>query len=108
MDSGKEEIKEKLRSEIQKTLSEITELKEFTKPIAPENAIGRLSRMDAINNKSIYDAALLKAREKLHKLQVAEKNVENPDFGICVKCRKPIPLGRILLMPHSNRCVNCA
>ena len=34
-------------------------------PIAPENAIGRVSRMDAINNKSVNEAALKKAEIKL-------------------------------------------
>ena len=108
MGKGNKEIRQKIQSEIKKTEIEISELKELTKPIAPENAIGRLSRMDAINNKSIYDAALIKARDKLQKLLVADRNVDNPDFGICVKCGKPIPVGRILLLPQSNRCVNCA
>ena len=36
--------------------------KEITKPIAPENAIGRISRMDAINNKSVTEAALRQAK----------------------------------------------
>ena len=31
----------------------IEEYRELTKPIPPENAIGRVSRMDAINNKSV-------------------------------------------------------
>jgi DnaK suppressor protein len=108
MGKGNKEIKDKIQSEIRNTELEISDLKELTKPIAPENAIGRLSRMDAINNKSIYDAALVKAQDKLQKLQIAERNVDKPDFGICVKCGKPIPIGRILLMPQSNRCVNCA
>jgi len=30
------------------------------------------------------------------------------DFGICVRCKNPIPLERIMLIPQSNRCVNCA
>ena len=108
MGKGNKEIRQKIQSEIKKTEIEISELKELTKPIAPENAIGRLSRMDAINNKSIYDAALVKAQDKLQKLLVADRNVDNPDFGTCVKCGKPIPIGRILLIPQSNRCVNCA
>jgi len=108
MGKGNKEIRQKIQSEIQKTEIEISELKELTKPIAPENAIGRLSRMDAINNKSIYDAALVKAQDKLQKLLIANRNVDKSDFGICVKCGKPIPVGRILLMPQSNRCVNCA
>ena len=31
----------------------IEEYRELTKPIPPENAIGRVSRMDAINNRSV-------------------------------------------------------
>ena len=40
--------------------SRIVELKEFTEPVSPDNAFGRVSRMDAINNKSIFDASLMK------------------------------------------------
>ena len=35
------------------TKKDIKGLKEATKPISPENSIGRVSRMDAINNKSV-------------------------------------------------------
>ncbi|MGS2761853.1 TraR/DksA family transcriptional regulator [Sinomicrobium sp. M5D2P9] len=30
------------------------------------------------------------------------------DFGICIKCKKPIPMGRIMAMPQSTLCVHCA
>jgi RNA polymerase-binding transcription factor len=49
----KDAIKKKIYSEIEKTEGVIVEYKEQSKPISPENAIGRVSRMDAINNKSI-------------------------------------------------------
>ena len=62
------EIKKKIESEILKTEEIILEYKELSKPIAPENAIGRISRMDAINNKSVTEAALRQAMEKLSKL----------------------------------------
>ena len=102
------EIKEKIIIEIDKTEKSIVEYKEITKPIAPENAIGRISRMDAINNKSVTEAALRTAEEKLDKLNYMIKQVGENDFGVCVKCKKPIPIGRILLMPQSRHCVNCA
>ena len=54
------ELKEKIDQEIEKLQLDISELKEQVKPIAPENAIGRLSRMDAINNRSVNEAALRK------------------------------------------------
>jgi len=102
------EVKEKIVSEIEKTEKSILEYKEITKPIAPENAIGRISRMDAINNKSVAEAALREAEGKLSKLKYVLGQVDEDDFGVCVKCKKQIPLGRILLMPQSRYCVNCA
>ncbi len=47
------EIKEKIISEIRKTEKRIAEFKELTKPTAPDCAIGRVSRMDAINNNNL-------------------------------------------------------
>ena len=104
----KEELRLKIEEELAKTKSKIEEYKEFTKPIAPENAIGRVSRMDAINNKSVNEAALRKAEQKLKGLQVALNNLEDPDFGKCARCKNDIPVGRILLMPHARFCVHCA
>lgn len=28
-------------------------------------------------------------------------------FGICVACEEPIPLQRLVLLPHTRRCVTC-
>ncbi|MBT8394344.1 MAG: TraR/DksA family transcriptional regulator [Flavobacteriaceae bacterium] len=94
--------------EIEKTKDSVEKYKELSKPIAPENAIGRVSRMDAINNKSVNEAALLKAELKLNSLRIALNNIHEPNFGICSKCNNPIPVGRIMLMPQSRFCVHCA
>lgn len=105
---NKVEIKAQINSEIVKTEKLIQEYAELTKPIEPENAIGRISRMDAINNKSVTEAALRKAKDKLEKLKFAFSKVNDNDFGICIKCKKTIPLGRILIMPQARTCVNCS
>ena len=104
----KVEIKAKIESEIQKTEKQIQEYKELTLPVAPENSIGRISRMDAINNKSVTEAALRKAKEKLEKLKFAQSRVDDEEFGVCFKCKRAIPLGRILIMPQSRTCVKCS
>lgn len=105
---NKDQIKQRIEEEILATETLVTRYKDLTKPIAPENAIGRVSRMDAINNKSVNEAALRKAEQKLNNLKVAMTKIEDPDFGLCVRCKKTIPLGRILLMPQTITCVNCA
>ncbi len=104
----KQEIKKRILEELKKTEELILDYKESTKPISPENAIGRVSRMDAINNKSVVEAALRKAEEKLNKLKLVLDKVNDADFGLCMRCGNPIPIGRILLMPQSRNCVRCA
>jgi len=105
---NKKAVKLNIIDEIEKTQKSITDLEELTKPISPENAIGRISRMDAINNKSVSEASLRQAREKMSKLKHALDRIEDDTFGICVQCKQPIPIGRIMLMPQSVKCVNCA
>lgn len=100
-------VLQRMEEEMAKVLSLIDQYKELTKPIAPENAIGRVSRMDAINNKSVNEAALRKAEAKLQNLRVAKSKLNDPDFGICIQCKQPIPVERILLMPQVVSCVRC-
>ncbi|MDB4682840.1 TraR/DksA family transcriptional regulator [Crocinitomicaceae bacterium] len=104
----KQDVKNRILEELKKTEEAILDYKESTKPISPENAIGRVSRMDAINNKSVVEAALRKAEEKLNKLKLVLNKVDDADFGICIRCGEPIPIGRVLLMPQSRNCVRCA
>ena len=101
-------LKSLIKEKIGAIEEEILDLKELTKPISPENAIGRLSRMDAINNKSINEAALRKSEEKYSKLKYALTKIDEPEFGLCDRCGKVIQPQRIMLMPESNYCVSCA
>lgn len=101
-------LKEIIEKKIISIGDQIEDLKELTKPIAPDCAIGRVSRMDAINNKAINDNALSKKRQQLQGLQDALENFDEPDFGKCISCGAPIPAGRILLVPESRICVICA
>ena len=104
----KEEIKKTILAEIKKTEAAIKNYKELTPPISPDDAIGRLSRMDAINNRSVNEASLGQAEQKLSGLKCALEKLSNHDFGICLKCKQPIPVGRMLIRPESSLCVNCA
>lgn len=97
-----------LEEAISKTLQKIRRYEEMTKPVAPDNAIGRVSRMDAINNKSVMEAALRKAQQRLSGLQKHLDQLGTSEFGKCLKCGEIIPFERILLAPESSFCVNCA
>ena len=98
----------RLSNEINDTKEKIEEYTKLCKPIAPENSIGRISRMDAINNKSVVEAALRIAKEKMTELRAMQRKIESSDFGICKKCNKTIPFKRLIIQPHSKFCVMCA
>ena len=98
----------KIKEGIKKAQEDIEELKEQVKPISPENAIGRISRMDAINNKSVIEASLRTRNQTLAGLEVALSRINDADFGLCIRCGQPIPEGRLLLMPHARKCVKCS
>lgn len=103
-----EEIRQKITSEIAKTEQLVSTYQEMTKPVALDDSIGRVSRMDAINNNSVTAAALRQAEDKLGKLKYMLSKLGSDDFAICLKCKTPIPIGRLLIRPESLYCVNCA
>lgn len=106
-DEEKKKLAEIIVSRISETKAEIAELKELVKPIPLDASIGRVSRMDAINNRSINESALREKMQQLKKLEKALENSRSVNFGVCKKCGNEIPFGRLEYMPHTTRCVNC-
>ncbi len=104
----KEQLRNLIPERIRVLEKEIEELKELTQPIEPDCAIGRVSRMDAINNKSINESTLAKKQIRLNGLKAALENLDRDDFGKCLVCGKEIQAGRILIMPESRKCMACA
>ena len=104
----KKKLKKAIIDKIAQLKTEIKEIKKLAAPIEPENAIGRISRMDAINNKTINDRLLRNAAEKQKKLKLALSRIDEPKFGFCTLCEQVIQEARLLLMPESSLCVGCA
>ncbi|MGC9342922.1 MAG: TraR/DksA family transcriptional regulator [Bacteroidales bacterium] len=106
-DTEKKELEQKIQEEIEKLKSKLEDLKDYTAPVAPDNAIGRISRMDAINNKSIFEASERNLRSRLSQLEQALKMTGDDDFGLCIQCRQSIPMERLRLRPEIRLCAEC-
>lgn len=104
----KEALKTKIESLIQKTALDIEDMQSMTQPVKPENSLGRISRMDAIQNKSVMELNLRNKKKKLSKLKLALSNIDSENFGVCDTCKRPIQEARILFMPESTKCIHCA
>ena len=104
----KEELKKSILIEIKSLKKQIESLYKSVKPVEPDKAIGRLTRMETIGSKAVSEAVMNSAQIRLTKLETALDKVENVQFGACIRCSNPIPTARIILMPESTVCVTCA
>lgn len=104
----RQKIKTEIVTKLELVKSQIENLRELSKPVPPDNAIGRITRMDAIQQKSISERNLRMAEETLFKLEDALAAVDTPEFGLCMRCRQPIPAARLMALPESKTCVGCA
>ena len=102
------QVEELLKNKKSRLEKQIAELKEMVIPEGLDSAVGRVSRMDAINNRSVNESALRKKIVHLKNIEAALKDINNPDFGKCIKCGKIIQKERVMLMPESKVCVDCA
>jgi DnaK suppressor protein len=104
----REELRAYIKEEISALKENIASYRISSRPISPDNAIGRLTRMDAINSKSINEAALNKAQQTLSRIEHTLTMIDDPDFGSCQECEEPIPFARLMIVPESGLCVLCA
>ena len=104
----REKLKQHIRHRIDEVNGDIAAFKISSAPVSPDNAIGRLTRMEAINSKSINEAALRKARTTRSLLEKALRTIDSEDFGYCRDCEEPIAFARLMAMPEAALCVGCA
>ena len=103
----RDQIEARARRKLLDLEERIEECKDLTKPIPPSEAIGRVSRMDAINNRSVNEAALRQLERDKAMLLSALDRLHQDKYGKCVQCGSDIPVGRLMLMPGAIRCVRC-
>lgn len=103
----KTELELIIRAEIEKITHKLEDLKSFTEPVAPDDAIGRISRMDAINNKTIFDASQRNLKTRMMQLEQSLKRINDDDYGICIQCHQSIAFERMKIRPEIRSCAEC-
>ena len=73
-----------------------------------QTRVGRLSRMDALQNQAMSLEAERRRKLELQRIEASLKRIEEGDYGYCVACGEQIPLRRLELDPTLPTCVNCA
>lgn len=107
-DAERAELRAFMQDERERLAAEIATLTEITAPVAPDVAIGRLSRLEAMNEKAVNEAALRSAQHRDALIRAALARLDDEDFGLCDACGEVIPFARLKTMPGTRVCVACA
>ena len=73
-----------------------------------QQAVGRLSRMDALQNQAMAKATGARRNAERGRLEAALRRIEEGEYGYCEDCGEDIALGRLRLDPAALKCVECA
>lgn len=73
-----------------------------------QQAVGRLSRMDALQNQAMAKATGARRQAERARLKAALIRMDEGEFGYCDGCGEEIPVGRLKLDPAAMNCVDCA
>lgn len=106
-DKELETYRDIVEKSIEEVKASIESIENSVKPIEPDTAIGRLSRMEAIQAKSISEANLRSKKMRLQRLMDALKRISKGTFGICTVCEESIPEKRLKIAPESTVCMDC-
>ena len=76
--------------------------------ILDQQSIGRLSRMDALQQQAMAKAAHGRRAQSRARIQAALARIDEGEFGYCTECGEEIPIKRLELDPTVPTCVSCA
>ena len=96
---------ESLRTEIQ---TDLDASKEASGVVELDTSIGRLSRMDAMQNQQMALELRRRQEQQLQRIANALKRMDKGTYGSCGKCKQPIAEDRLEISPDVVMCVRCA
>ena len=101
-----------LRAELQRQLVRLEQSMRVTEKAVKiveldQTAVGRLSRMDSLQNQSLSKGLREREVARLSQLREAISRIEKETFGLCIACGGEIPYERLFVFPEAPACGEC-
>ena len=78
-------------------------------PVAlDQTSVGRLSRIDAMQDQAMALASQRRRRAELAKIGAALRRIDEGEYGYCAVCGEEIAAKRLQVDPVATLCVRCA
>ena len=81
--------------------------REGAKPVDLGTPIGRLSRMDAMQQQEMTKASRSTLETKLLQIETSLKSFQKGAYGECRACEEPIGYRRLKARPEAPFCLSC-
>ena len=112
MEELSEEEAETLRAELVKLVAELEgSLRASAASANPveldQSSVGRLSRMDAMQQQAMAKATRQKAQLRVTQCKAALSAFDRDEYGFCRKCEEPIGYPRLSAKPEAPFCLSC-
>ena len=72
-----------------------------------QGAVGRLSRMDSLQNQSLAKGLRERENIRLALIQEALQRLDAGTYGVCTACGDPVAAERLVVFPESGTCAQC-
>ncbi len=101
-----------LRTELQRQLIRLEQSMRVTEKALQtveldQTAVGRLSRIDSLQNQSLSKGLREREVVRLSQLREAISRIEKETFGLCIACGGEIPYERLFVVPEAPVCGGC-
>jgi DnaK suppressor protein len=73
-----------------------------------QQAVGRLSRMDALQVQAMAQETSRRRKMQLRRITAALARIGEGEFGYCLECGEEIAARRLELDPTAPLCIDCA
>ncbi len=80
---------------------------EGVRPVGLDQPIGRLSRVDALQQQSMLVANRTSAKRRRQQVEAALRRIDEDEYGDCAGCGEPIDPRRLNAQPEAPLCVAC-
>ena len=102
-----EQFATQIKEAIERLNEQLAESDPVADPVSPDNSIGRLSRVDAMQQQEMRLAIARNRRTELAGLEAALKLIDAGEYGTCLGCGEDIPDKRLEAVPDARMCVPC-
>ncbi len=103
----RDELYQDLLADRQRLEANLQLSKSGSKPVDLTTPIGRLSRMDAIQQQQMTKASRSTLRTKLLQVQASLDAFAKDEFGYCRSCEESIGYPRLKARPEAPFCLSC-